>query len=119
MHSELESPLLEPIGARVIIQMDRIPERSSGGIVIQSRDGMGGFMSSIRAQTGTVLATGGDEWCPRVRPGDRVMFSEHDFIALREVTGFPKTTHQILLNEAQILGKPQFDSLQVGASNAY
>jgi len=105
-----EEPLLEPLGAKVLVLADELPEETSGGIAVPQVSGSpygdAYFLAKQKICTGTVLATG--DHCQHVSVGDRVLYSSIDYTALSDLTGFPRDTRQILVMEGQILGRVSF-----------
>lgn len=67
-----------PCGNKILIQMDRVEEVTSGGIVIPRQKTERDEMSQM---IGTVIAVGPDAWADQshtwAKPGDRVKFAKY------------------------------------------
>jgi chaperonin GroES len=68
----------KPCGNKILVQMDKIEEKSAGGIIMPSRKVEREEMSQM---VGTLVAVGncawGDQPHPWAKPGDRVKFAKY------------------------------------------
>jgi co-chaperonin GroES (HSP10) len=108
----LNQALVKPFGIRVVIDADKVPETTTGGLYVPP--GLE-HMTAARTLTGTVLAAG-ENVTDMLRPGDRVLYSEYSFKRLSGITGFPSDTGQIVILADQIIGKVLFNEVKLGGN---
>ena len=61
---------IKPIGDRVLVKMEEVEEKTSGGIYIPQT-------AQEKTQTGTVEAVGDDKDVIKVKKGDKVMYDKY------------------------------------------
>ncbi len=61
---------IKPIGDRILVKLEDVEEKTSGGIFIPQT-------AQEKTQTGVVVAVGDDEDVIKVKPGQRVMYDKY------------------------------------------
>lgn len=61
---------IKPIGDRILVKLEEVEEKTSGGIFIPQT-------AQEKTQTGVVVAVGDDEDVIKVKPGQKVMYDKY------------------------------------------
>ena len=61
---------VKPLGDRVLVKMEKVEEKTSGGIFIPQT-------AQEKTQTGVVMAIGDDEEAITVKKGDKIMYDKY------------------------------------------